>query len=360
MMGRLKTYWRWGTGKAIVPVMNVLTKMAARGAADRTLLDGTKTAALIDKWAPWIWQRHGGEPEIQELSARGFRGLARKIRIGGRPIGEVALMGLKRFDLWTVAVGFQVAYDSIYEMEMRRHGDDAKAERRAGKMAAKMIRDFHPPSLIHERSNIQTSHEFIRALTPFSGQRFKNLQAYQYHVLMPLAQAYEKGGFQGAWNALWHRGDDYNPSVGQKALFMAAIPAIVMGFLMRRRPPTEEEFWKDLIAYPISSFPVLGPAVTFSLLYGEREPAMTPTFLHVAENLISVASDISEGEIDLAGKTGKDALRGLALWTGLPDVVLQFGRTTVKKMIVDGKDVTELTPADYLEMVQARIMSKPE
>ena len=339
---------------------NVLWRKVQKGAADKNLLEGTKTADLISKHAPWIWRRHGGEPEVAELDVRGFSGLAKKIRINGRPLGEVALMGLKRFDLMTVATGFQVAYDAVYEIEMNKSGDPTKADVRAGEFAGDMIRDFHPPSLTVERNYAQRGSELIKGAMPFSGQTQKNLQMFQYRVLMPLAQAYKKGGAPSVMRALVEKKGDLDTSIAQRAVYMAAVPALVMGFLARRRPPDEVEAMQDLILYPLSSVPIIGPAILFGSMYGDREPAMTPSYLSFAATTISVLHDVASKEIDLSGKTGRDSLRAIDMWTGLPDALLQIARIASKKMVVEGMSLEDITAEDYLEIMGARIKEPRE
>jgi len=316
-------------------------------------LSGHPVFELLQKHNPAILRRYG-EAEIEEINAAGARGLGKKIKVNGKALGVRALEGLRDWDAWTVGVSWYTAFQVIRDAELAKNPSNIEAaETKAAEFASDVVDRTQPASIPFQRSFAETGREYLRAMIPFSGQRIRNFNEYQ-SMLGAMADAMKDGGLAGVGKALFSKRAEYDTPLVQKAMWGAALPAVAMFFLMYRRPPNDDEYAKMMIMYPLTSIPILGPTLTFSMMYEERDPSFTPVYLQMASDLIAVMSDVFTDEVDLKGKTGRDLLRAIAEWTAFPDVILQLGRELGVE-IVDGFDIHDITVKDIARILQLRI-----
>jgi hypothetical protein len=294
----------------------------------RHLFEGHRLHNMLKEMAPIIYARHGN-PETAEFEEHGFRGVL-GIKIKGIPLGTVAMGGITLFDMTTIGTAWLTGYEYIMNKEIEGGTEASEASRIASETVSQMISDSQPPSLPHERTMAQTDSELLKAHFPFSGQTMINWQNWIYGVLTPSVQMIAKGRF----GDLFKKDGHYSP-VAQRLAFGFMVPAIMLGFLSRRRwPKDKEELVLDMLLYPLSQVPVFGASGAYGLSSGYRGVRFEPIYLKVGNDVMRSMIDIANhlsGRQRFDQKRKDDFIEAASLVISHPPAITKFWQVMIEE-----------------------------
>lgn len=292
-----------------------------------TLSDGSEISVeeALMEWYPQIFLRHP-DPIMEDQNQMGMTGFSAKRfpkyipMIGGARVGNVQVGGVKDADLLTVVSSWLTAFDAWKGVNSSLGLSSKESDSRAAYEATDNVTKSQPSSLPHERNALQQSNEYVRGMIILSGFTMNNWQFFQTDVIGPLVKSartgYKEGGSMGVvragLKAMGEKKESQNP-MWYKLAMGFAVPGLAMGLIARRRPPDKREMIADMLLYPLSSFPIIGNAITNSVLYGGAFQ-VTPVYVEFANKVIGSMSmilnwDFNEHSID-------ESLELIAMWNG--------------------------------------------
>ena len=259
--------------------------------------------------------------------------------------GRHALDGMRMVDmigvtaLYTSAKQSQMLHNEAKVVRGEMTMEEAQAD--AKDFALRVIEKTQNPSNVSQRSLFQKESEFMKALNPFSGQRFVNFNYYMHDIVLPIfseiRQARGVGGKTvAAAKAIAKK--------RREILFSSAVPAVLFGMLYRMRPPEDEKelFW-DMVSYPLGSIPFAGQLAQ-SLVTGKfttyaYDPTILGGLVRSAQNTAKTAIDAAGGDFDNIDYYDMTQVRRLATGlTGIPDYPVQVAANFVNEMGWGGKE----------------------
>jgi len=188
----------------------------------------------------------------------------------------------------------------------------------------------------------------------FTGQPFKNWNIYMYDIVMPIFYGGQKEGVKGVVKAL--------NETKRAALFAVALPAMAMSFIAKKRlPKTWREFFIDLLAYPMSAFPILGASMS-RRLQGWDQATFETLYQSVSKGIEEVLADVVSGKMDITDgsdlwKSTKEIQKLALLVYGQPQFPVKVMNKVFEDLVQRGvaedipeamdfiKRVTNLEPA---------------
>lgn len=285
------------------------------------------------------------DPDVQDIATQTYKnGLMGRLRIQsgklkGRTVAEVMMHPFRHMDLTTVISVWNAAFDFQRENLAGLGLSEESLNKKAAFYADKTVERTQPASNTAGRNMIQTGSEGIKALFPFTGQIFKNFQFINQHVVGTAKRAYQRGGMSEMFNTLLHgeyetvensSGDKVQirkaQPLLQKGFFTFIVPAIALGALARKREPESwNEIFDDLVAWNLSSIPLIGGVMASSFYY-KIEGDAGVIYL---DWLNSVGNVIADARNDEWSKyTTKDTLRAgniLGVPTVASDLATEVG-----------------------------------
>lgn len=302
------------------------------GGGSTHLLEGHPALEAMRRFAPQLLVRFA-DPDLQDLDQRGWRKGFGSIKVNkwgmpdenGKPIGVWGTAGIRNVDMFVVASSWYTAFEYIKGVELAKGNvSQVEAEHRAAAEASRIIRETQPPSTVFERTMWQTGSEWKRALTPFSGQLFNYYQLYTNKIIKPVYAAVKQGDAGLLKKELTQQGlrGEYNTAIWQKALFSAVLPSMVMGYFFRRRLPEEEEWWADILLFPLMSVPVLGPLLANRIMYGWRDIEAGSIYGDIVTSIVRPIGDVAT--LDVGKQTFIDTFEAVAVWQRLPQTFVKL------------------------------------
>jgi GNAT superfamily N-acetyltransferase len=222
-----------------------------------------------------------------------FRGISEifKGKKLGRKISEVALYPFQVSSFLDVASSYQLCLEQGMKLFQ---GDVGKAR----DWAIDRVLETHSATTVTEKAPIQTANEFMRSLVPFFGQPIKDFNFNLNRLFLPALYAGIKtqGGLRakaGAVMESFKGGNDISRTHAmQKLTFSMVLPALAFGMIARRRAPTKDEVWQDILSYPLFAVPFLSNALNptrfnYDNFYGAF-------WYRIGQNLFEAAKHISK------------------------------------------------------------------
>jgi len=310
----------------------LLTHGQSEVASTFHILQGCKEYDILNKWAPHVLARHGNAVMINDILAGRRRGLGNNITIKGKSIAEHSVALLADMDMWSIAAGWMAAFEAAqgaYEKTMNR----AEAEREAADYANKVISKTQSTPNPHEKSLFQRESEWNNQITVFTSFFFNMFNHYQYDVLMPIVNAVKTGRLG---STMFGGDGKLVPGTLQQIAFSVVIPAMLTGIFRRLRMPTEDEWWRDLLAYPFASVPVFGNVVSQAIMTQSGGGFMFNISPYSSQPFtagIKALANAGQGKWE---RVGQPAALSLAMFTGMPDVFAQLARVLVEDGVKTG------------------------
>ena len=253
--------------------------------------------------------------------------------VKGLPIRDWLFIGQRLFDQATRTAAWGATYSHEHQRLLSIGRSEEGAHEGAFRMAEDALGATQPGTTTMERTLSQSSSEWVRILTPYTGQLLKKFNYMRGKVIRPLYRAYRNtpGTGQEKWGKVFEtfmKSNEFtNYSVGRKMIFQYVAPVMAFGLLARGRIPEDwEEFSRDMIGYNMSIIPVLGPAMSLYWLYDGWDRGSSPMYLQFWEE----AGSLIEGAMDGVKEDEWADLGSKALYTtrfaGLPATLLRIPR----------------------------------
>ncbi len=344
MPSAFKQVFSAANGAALLPAMD-----SWRVAANMTSMfnyalrhGGTSWPNVLQGHPTWEMMVKGNSVHTQSryiATEIGLEGAPRGIlgmQVRGVPVRDLMLLPQRHMDMLARTAVWGATYDS--QMRQMRH-DSSKTESQkheaAFREAERVTRETQPAATMSDRASMQKTNEWLRAITPFTGQLFKNWNLAHTRMYTPMKQAWAAGQAKGgplmALNEVMEvvRGSkyakqQYNMTSGTGQIFAMAYvaPALALSTLARGRPPKDwDEFMGDMFAYNISMIPVLGPLISSKLLYDKWQNDGSPMYYEFLNGAADVIKAASKGDLDTLTEEG---IRTAARTTGFPSKVVRF------------------------------------
>ena len=285
--------------------------------------DGYEQWELLKRLDPYTAQRYR-EPYRQDIEASlGKKGLMNK-EVHGRPLYEWMLGMFRNFDLLSVIPVWNTAYEAEFA-RLRNSMPEPEAQKLAVSEARRVVGLTQAPGSQLERNIAQMSNEWVRGFLMFTSEPLKSWQYWRNHIVGDLARAYNRAGggqvgVQKMLTVFW-TGEPGKTSIKRRIFFQCVAPAMVMGYLFRRRLPEWDEWWTDLLGYNISKAPVIGPYIQTRMLYDWRDASLAPNYLDWGTRMGQVLGDTLTGEVN--ERTVKDLSRALSDPVGIPAILVE-------------------------------------
>jgi len=227
-------------------------------------------------------QLYGYSNPLMEYSGLTAPGLLSKIRVGGNTLAQKLMMPNTLLD----AVARITAWNAFYKAEYSRMLDDGQndpaiLEAEAARFARREIRSTQPSVSPFDKSLMQTDSELAKMFVPFSSGTQPVFQAYMLDGVIPFLQATKSGLKHGDWSAMgdiFTGNGEIKSTLLNRITFGVVLPALMYGFISRRRLPEEREAWSDVITYPFKLIPAGGYAISTVIAnaIGGNENRMQP------------------------------------------------------------------------------------
>jgi len=301
--------------------------------------ESNPVVALIAKHAPHILKRAPNQAVEDILSTSSTllakSGMGGKTTFGVKTLIEYGFKPMQHFDMAITMSLWHTAFMSKMREAQKQGLSPDRMEIVAKNFANKVVRRSQNPSVYSERGLAQTRSEYLKSLTPFSGQAFAAMKA-NLAMVYPLIKGYEAGGWAGLTKAMMK--ESMTPENWKKIAFYNVIPAMLFVLISKRGElPDEDELMKGIIMYPLLSVPVLGPVLWGSVVSG-FVGGDTTLLASALKNAGKLAKDLAEiPENGFGSKELGSAMRGAAQVTGIPLQPLRIAQT-----IVD--DLARLSP----------------
>jgi len=248
-----------------------------------------------------------------------------------------------------------ITVTSIYTTAKTMAISEGKTQLEAIKYAERVVAKTQPPTTITERNLLQTSNEYWKSALLFTGQRFNNLNYYAHDIVVPVFDAYREGGAVGMAKAMW--------DVRRKALLAVVLPSMAMGLIARRRPQKDlKEIWLDIMAYPLSCFPLVGAGMSnkiqgfdgdvYSAVWASLTTATSDVF---AEH---INGDKSLGSVEDVWDDAKKLRQVTTTLLGLPNYPLRVFERTFEHMAANGVDPVTIEQLRKVFGAEAKEMKK--
>jgi hypothetical protein len=213
----------------------------------------------------------------RESGRRGLLGLS----IKGIPLTDLLLMPQRHGDMFARVAAWGTAYDSkMRELSSRSDLTDTQKNEQAGAFAEDIVNQSQSAATFSDRTLMQKTNEFVKQLTPFTGQQIKDWNILNRHMYQPMKKAWKTGARTGgAWGGIGEvmqvvlgterAKADYGVArgAGQVFAFTFVVPAMALSLMARGRPPEDfEEFMTDLTAYLAMTVPLIGPPIAMAMI----------------------------------------------------------------------------------------------
>lgn len=266
-----------------------------------------------------------------------------------------ALDGMKYTDM----VIFTSIYSSAkkHQLELlegkvaRGEMTDEQANKEAADFARQAVDKTQNPSNMSQRSLMQKESEWMKALNPFSGQRFINFNLYAFDVLYPIIQAVSEAKGIGNVGAVFKGLYDHK----RQLAFAWAVPALMMGMIYRRRPPEDDdEVLTDLLVYQFSSMPVIGQVLQ-AMKTGEYktyayDPTIVGNLYRAVINTAEAILKLNDPKAKFTVKDANDARKVVSILTRSPDYVNQVIQNFATETFTD-----EWSKDSFIKIMNLRV-----
>jgi len=268
------------------------------------------------------------DPEFDNLVKQKYSAIPMSDSKIGRFL-QNGMNAIRLFDMITVTSVFTTARESA--LQQGQSLDDAI------QYAEQVVRKTQPPTTVAERSLMQTSNEYVKSTILFTGQLFKNLNMYIYDIVVPVLRAFRTGGARAGMQAIWNS--------KRAATFAVILPSVMLGMVARRRPQKEpKELFLDLLAYPLSAFPILGASLSRGLRGWEPDAyqAIWSDLVNAANKTIvdHVRGDKSLGDPEDLWDDAKKLERVALTFLGTPQYPFRLMNNFIDEMVANGRAET--------------------
>ena len=287
---------------------------------------------LLEGFEPWeLAKKHNApftislpDPEFEDIQQQRLQtGLIGSTNVG-RTLARMAISPQRIMDQITKSAAWYAAFNAELKIQQEEGKNGAQAEKLAARFANDVVMKTQPSSLVSERNMLQTGHEWLRALVPFTSQLMKNFQLFRSDIAAPMRRGFARGGFVGAMRELNTVRGRSKPI--QKLVLGFVLPPIALGVIARGRPPeTWKEYLDDVMGYNMMMVPVIGPLIAAAIFYDSfrNRGDATPMYLDLVNSLsksLKAFTKTIEGEPG-AGDALVDTLLYTSRFAGLPTFI---------------------------------------
>jgi hypothetical protein len=308
--------------------------MMAVGVGSKRVLtaDFNNPKLLLEGFEPWeLAKKHNApftislpDPEFEDIQQQRLQtGLIGSTNVG-RTLARLAIGPQRIMDQITKSAAWYAAFNAELKIQQEEGKNGAQAEKLAARFANDVVMKTQPSSLVSERNMLQTGHEWLRALVPFTSQLMKNFQLFRSDIAAPMRRGFARGGFVGAMRELNTVRGRSKPI--QKLVLGFVLPPIALGVIARGRPPeTWKEYLDDVMGYNMMMVPVIGPLIAAAIFYDSfrNRGDATPMYLDLVNSLsksLKAFTKTIEGEPG-AGDALVDTLLYTSRFAGLPTFI---------------------------------------
>jgi hypothetical protein len=261
--------------KQYVRMFGKIGQVMAQSGGDTSLLINPLESDIAYKTAEQLGSRH--IHAFWQISAQDIISEGGSQGVWSKKIGAMSLQDWAgSMQRWHDSTTRMAIWWTAYQYKLNKEG---ATQEEAFRYAEDLTLRTQPAADISERVGLQTGPEWQRTLAMYQSQLLKRTQLYRTEIIRPMMREWNKGtdpidSIMRVSDALLTGRaipDGHGP-IAKRFFFMSVMPSIALGMIMRGGPPKDwKQFANDMLMFNITAIPILGPLVSFKMMYGVFE-----------------------------------------------------------------------------------------
>jgi hypothetical protein len=279
-----------------------------------------KASSVREAFKGWsVWEnmnkygasitRRISNPDAENMLRRSRQSwIAKNFKVANSLIEKGNLI-MEAGDMSYVVATWNTMFEMKREQLAKEHSSwtEEQINRKAGLIASDAIMNTQSPSVIGEKSLLQTGSELEKMQIPFSGQAFAVMKSIINNQVLPIVEAIKNSESTG----------DVVKNVGKailtkqyamKMLVGVALPAIAMGAVARRRRQKDKtELATDVLCYALGTIPIIGNMIWMSVALGWDNGNPVTFYEDLFQSVVSGTKGALTGDEQGVKKLGRAA-----------------------------------------------------